>query len=146
VNIATPLTPAGGVLIKQQFVSTIVNGASQITIAAGFAGNVFVPFSQQVEVTPAAGSSAFVFPGDSGALVVTHNDPLNPGNNPVALVQATDTAGGGYCGDFQNVLTDLVYWIGQTTGSQVVLQVDNGPSSLQQSEDGKTGRSSPFKP
>jgi hypothetical protein len=153
VNVATPLSPVGGVPIKQNFVSTIVNGASTTTITSGIAGTVFVPFSQQVEVTPTAvqpsgatNGGIFSFPGDSGALVVTHNDPANPGNNPVALVQATDTVGGAYCGDFQNVLNDLVFWIGQTTGNQVVLQVDNGPSSLQQSQDGKTGRASPFTP
>jgi hypothetical protein len=153
VNIATPLTPAGGVLIKQGFSTTQVNGTGGTTITAGFAGNVFVPFSQQVEITPSAtqpstatNGGVFAFPGDSGALVVTHNDPLNPGNNPVAMVQATDTVGGAYCGDFQNVINDLVFWIAQQTGNQVILQVDNGTSSLQSSEDGKAGRASPFKP
>jgi hypothetical protein len=150
VNIANPLTPQGGVFIKQSFNNTVINGTGGISINAGLAGNVFVPFSQQVEIVPTAAqppgvTSGFAFPGDSGALVVTHNDPKHPGNNPVCMVHATDLNGGAYCGDFQNIINDLEYWFAQA-GTQVVLTLDNGPSAIQGSLDGKVGRQSPSQP
>ena len=125
------------VLIKQSFTTSVVNGTVVTTYVAGFAGNVNVTFTQQVEVIPAGSSGAFAQSGDSGALVV------DASKNPTALVQALGLSPNVFCGDFNNVKTTLVQAIALATGAQVALHVDTGASSLQQSLDGKVGRGTP---